>query len=67
MKIFRRIIMFATGILALVNLVGVVLVVMTRNWGALPWALLRLAIWAGICVYLIRLDRRAAAPPPEAP
>ena len=60
MKILRKVILFASGILALVNLVGVFLDAVTLHWRSIPWALLRVAGWTAVCVYLIRLDRRDA-------
>jgi hypothetical protein len=65
MKPLRKLILFATGILALVNLVGLFLDVLTLSWRAMPWKLLHVAGWAAICVYMIILDRRGAASPPE--
>ena len=60
MKILRKIILFVSGILALVNLVGVFLDVVTLHWLAIPWKLLHVAGWAAVCVFMILLDRRGA-------
>ncbi|MCX5795928.1 MAG: hypothetical protein NTY77_10570 [Elusimicrobia bacterium] len=67
MRLLRKIMLFACGVLALINLVGLVLDLVTLHWLGAGWALLRAAGWAAVCVYLIRLDRRVSAPPPEEP
>ena len=65
MKIIRKIILFVSGILALRYLVGVFLDMVTFHWRAIPWALLQMAGWTAVCVYLILLDRQGAAPSSE--
>ena len=67
MKLLRKIILFASGALALVNLVGVLLHLVTFHWGAIPMALLRLAGWTAVCVFMIRLERGGAASAPKGP
>lgn len=67
MRIIRKILVFLTGVLALVNLVGAFLDVIILHWRSVPWALVRTAIWAGLCIYLVVLDRRDSAPASEEP
>lgn len=70
MKLVRKLLVFSTGILALVDLVGVFLDVLILHWRSVPWALLKAAFWAAACVYLVILDRRAggaAAPQTSGP
>ena len=63
MKIFRKVVLYAAGFFALINLAGLIMTMAALRWSAVPWAILRLAIWVGICLYLIYLDRRSAPPP----
>ena len=65
MRILRKVILVIVGLLALANLFVVIVAVLMRNWTGLPGALLRVAIFGGLCVYLIRLDRRGPVPPAE--
>jgi len=67
MKLLRKILLFASGAFALLNLAGALLDLVTLHWVAAGWALLRAAGWTAVCVYLIRLDRRAAAAAAESP
>jgi hypothetical protein len=57
MKVLRRILLFVSGILALIDLGSVFLAVVTLGWGSIPWRLLKLAFWAALCVYLINQER----------
>jgi hypothetical protein len=61
MKLLRKIILFASGALALVNLAGLLLHLATFHLAGALWSLLRAAGWGAVCVYMIRLERSAAA------
>jgi len=63
MRLLRKAMLLASGILALIYLVGLFLAVVTLRWSVLPGTLLRLALWTALCVYLIRRERRQVAPP----
>ena len=61
MKLLRKIILFVSGAFALINLVGLLLHLVTFHLGGALWSLLGAAGWTAVCVYMIRLERSAAA------
>ena len=61
MKLLRKVILFVSGALALINLVGLLLHLVTFHLVGALWSLLRVAGWSAVCVYLIRLERSAAS------
>lgn len=64
MKILRMIMLIGTGLLALVQVVGLVLHVAAAEYQAIPWTLVRLAVWGGLCWYVYGLIKKDAAAPP---
>jgi O-antigen/teichoic acid export membrane protein len=62
MRTLRKLLMYASAVFALINLVGVVLALLTLNWAGAGWSLLRAAGWTAVCVYLLRLEKNAAPP-----
>ena len=65
MRILRKVVMYASAVFSVINLVGVVLELLTLSLTGALWALLRAAGWAAVCVYMLRLEKNAA--PPAAP
>ena len=64
MKILRRIILVVAALFALLNLGRAAWDLVTLHWISMTWALIKLAIWAGICVYIIRQEKSGGLTPP---
>lgn len=65
MKILRMIMLVGTGLLTLVQVAGLVLHVAAAEYQAIPWTLVRLAVWGGLCWYVYRLIKKDKTAPPS--